>query len=303
MPQAISVLESSSLSILALLLALFELVQARLEDLHGRGLVLVLGALVLALDDDPGGDVGDADGGVGRVDVLAALAAGPVGVDLEIVGADGDLDVVVDFGVDEDGGEGGVAALGGVVGGDADEAVDAVLLAQVAEGELALDPDGGALDARFLARCHVQRLGLPAFQLGVAQVHPQQHRGPILRLRPARARVDGQDGVAGVVGLGEQGLQLGFLQALGEVADTLLELLVDGFALAGQLQQGVEVLFLAVEAGEELRSPVPGASCPAAGSWIASGPARRRDRTAPWSALRTPGGAPPGRESLAARQT
>jgi hypothetical protein len=42
---------------------------------------LQLRALVLALDDDAGGKVGDADGGVGLVDVLAAGTGGAVGVD------------------------------------------------------------------------------------------------------------------------------------------------------------------------------------------------------------------------------
>ena len=42
------------------------------EHRHRFGAVLVLGALVLALHHQPGGQVGDADGGVGLVDVLAA---------------------------------------------------------------------------------------------------------------------------------------------------------------------------------------------------------------------------------------
>jgi hypothetical protein len=51
---------------------------------HGLGPVLVLGALVLALHHDARGQVGDADGGVGLVDVLAAGAGGPVGVDAQV---------------------------------------------------------------------------------------------------------------------------------------------------------------------------------------------------------------------------
>ena len=108
-------------------LFLFELVlvEAGAQHLHRLLFVLVLGALVLAAGDEAGGDVGDADGGVGGVDVLAALAAGAVGVDAEVVGLDVDDDGVVDFGRDEDAGEAGVAALGGVEGRDADEAMDA----------------------------------------------------------------------------------------------------------------------------------------------------------------------------------
>ena len=65
-------------------LAFFQLDQLRPEHLHRRRLVLGLGALVLALDDDSGRQVGDAHGGIGLVDVLAAGAGGAVGVDPQI---------------------------------------------------------------------------------------------------------------------------------------------------------------------------------------------------------------------------
>ena len=60
------------------------LVQPRLQLLHRRGAVLVLGALVLAGDDDPGGNMGDPDRAVGRVDVLPACARRAIGVDPQI---------------------------------------------------------------------------------------------------------------------------------------------------------------------------------------------------------------------------
>ncbi len=72
-----------------------------------------------------------------------ALAAGAVGVDAEVFGLDVDDDGVVDFWRDEDGGEAGMAALGGVEGGDADEAMDAGFAAEETEGEIARDGEGG----------------------------------------------------------------------------------------------------------------------------------------------------------------
>ena len=51
-----------------------DLQQLGLEHLHGHGLVLELGAFVLTGDHDAGGQMGDADGGVGLVDLLPALA-------------------------------------------------------------------------------------------------------------------------------------------------------------------------------------------------------------------------------------
>ena len=97
----------------------------------------------------PGGNVGDADGGVGGVDVLAAFAAGSVGIDAQIFGLDDDLDAFVNFGRHVDAGERGVAALGLVEGGDADQAVDADFAGEQAEGVLAVDGEGGGFDAGF----------------------------------------------------------------------------------------------------------------------------------------------------------
>src|SRR5439155_792496 len=68
--------------------------EARTEDLHGRVLVRRLRALVLALDDDPRRDMRDPDGRIRLVDVLAAGARGPVGVDPQVVVLDVQLDVV-----------------------------------------------------------------------------------------------------------------------------------------------------------------------------------------------------------------
>ena len=124
--------------------------------------------------------------------------------------------VVVDFGVDEDGGERRVAALVGVERGDADEPVDARFLAQVAEGVIALDPDGGALEPGFFPGRRIQDLGLVALPLRVAQVHPEEDLGPILGFRPAGARVDGHDGVSRVVVLVEERPELGFVEVLFE---------------------------------------------------------------------------------------
>ena len=76
--------------------------------------------------------------------------------------------------------------------------------------------------------------------------------GPVLRLGAAGPRMDGQDGVAGVVGIREQGLQLGFGQALAEGGQALGEFRADGFAFAGQVQKDVDLLLAGVKRGQEL---------------------------------------------------
>jgi len=62
----------------------------------------VLRPLVLAGDDDSGRDVGDANRGIGDVDVLAARAARPIGVDPQVLLLDIDLDIVGKLGLDVD---------------------------------------------------------------------------------------------------------------------------------------------------------------------------------------------------------
>ena len=113
--------------------------QPRLEHPHRQLLVLVLGALVLALDHDARRQVGQADRGVGLVDVLAAGALGAVGVDAQVVVGDlADLDVVVDLRQHLDQRERRVAPLLGVERADAHQPMDAPLGTQVAVGAAAL---------------------------------------------------------------------------------------------------------------------------------------------------------------------
>ena len=61
------------------------------QDPHGEVAVAVLRAFGLGLHHDAGRQVGDAHGGVGLVDVLPARAAGPEGVDAEVLVLDLDV--------------------------------------------------------------------------------------------------------------------------------------------------------------------------------------------------------------------
>ena len=58
------------------------------QHLQRLGLVAMLAAVVLAFGHDAGGQVRDAHRRIGLVDVLAASAAGPVGVDTQVSGID-----------------------------------------------------------------------------------------------------------------------------------------------------------------------------------------------------------------------
>ena len=60
-------------------------------------------------DDEAGGKVGDADGGIGGVDALTAMTAGAVDVDAEVFLFDFEV-LFGSFGKDGDGGSAGVDA-------------------------------------------------------------------------------------------------------------------------------------------------------------------------------------------------
>ena len=86
------------LAILALdigaLFVLLDLVEFGLEHFHGQLAVATLAALGLAGDDDAGGLVDQADGGLHLVHVLPALAAAAEGIELDIGRVDLDGDIV-----------------------------------------------------------------------------------------------------------------------------------------------------------------------------------------------------------------
>src|SRR5438093_3154870 len=68
--------------------------QARAQHLHRLDLVLELALLVLALDHEVGGQVGDAHGAVGRVDALAARPLRAEHVDPEVLVFDLHVDLL-----------------------------------------------------------------------------------------------------------------------------------------------------------------------------------------------------------------
>jgi hypothetical protein len=64
--------------------------------------------------------------------------------------------------------------------------------------------------------------------------------------------VDGQDGVAGIVSVVEQGPELGFLNGLLKPADGRFGIGLDALAFGGELGEDLELLLLAEDLLEEL---------------------------------------------------
>ena len=191
--------------------------------LHRRVFILMLRALVLAGYDDAGGRVGDADGGVGGVDVLAASARGAEGVDAQVGGVDLNLDVVVDFGRDEDCGEGGVPAVARIEGRFAHQAVDAGLGAEPTISVGAADLDGGAFDAGDFAVVLIDQFEFKAAVFAPFQVHPQEHRRPVLGFGAAGAGLDVKIGVVAVFLAVEHAREFQIADAATGTAQALLQ--------------------------------------------------------------------------------
>ena len=82
---------------------------------------------------------------------------------------------------------------------NAHQPVHAVLAFQKAVGIVPFNEDGRAFQARLVAVQVIQRFHVPAVARAKARIHAEQHLGPVLRLRAARARMEGKDGVVRVV--------------------------------------------------------------------------------------------------------
>ena len=195
-------------------LALLDLDELRAQHAHTRFLVLELVALRLAGDDDAGRLMDEADGGGRLVDVLAACAGRAVDLHFNVLGTNFDLDVVRNLRDDLHGGERRVAAARRVERRDAHEAVHAGLALQEAIGVVALDHDICRLQAGLVAVEIVENFIGKAVCLGPAGIHAVEHGAPVLRLRAARARVEGQQRVVRVIFARQQGLQAGFLHVV-----------------------------------------------------------------------------------------
>src|SRR5438270_1596908 len=133
------------------LLLHLEFVELGAQHAHGAFTVLVLRALVLATRDQPGGDVRNAHGRVGGIDMLPTLAAGAVSVSANVLRLDDDLDAVVNFGRNEHAGEGSMPPLGLIEGRYADEAVHPDLTLQKAKGVIPIYGEGSGFQARLFA--------------------------------------------------------------------------------------------------------------------------------------------------------
>ena len=167
-----------------------------------------------------------------------------VGVDPQVVLVDLDGALLGQERRDDHLREGRVPAVGAVERAQADEPVDAALGLEEAVGVLALRRERRRLEAGLLPRARLDQLRLEAAILCPAEVHAQEHLRPVLSVGAARARMNGDDGVTGVVLAVEERVLLEPL----ELAPDRLQLRLDVAGELGlELEQLGGVVVLALE--------------------------------------------------------
>ena len=145
--------------------------------------------------------------GLDLVDVLPSLAAGTVGISLDI----GRIDFnrgILDLWSDIDAGKGGVTPLCRIKWRNANEAVDSALGLEVAEGMITLHLESYRLDAGLITLLDINNASGVAAAFDPALVHPHEHVCPVARLSATGSGIDRQIGISLVEFPGEKLLEL-----------------------------------------------------------------------------------------------
>src|SRR5579875_373315 len=156
---------------------LLEIPEPRPEHSQGLLLVFELGFFILAGDDQPRWQVGDAYSRVGGVHALAPVPGGAVDIDANIAIFDFDFSIFIGLGQHNHLCCRGMNTPIGLGNGHALYAMGAALVFHAAIGSPALHDKGNILDAALLGLIDVHHFDLPAASLGVAAVHAEKLGG------------------------------------------------------------------------------------------------------------------------------
>src|SRR6185503_15870503 len=152
--------------------------------------------LVLAGDYNSGRHVCNAHCGIGSVDMLAAGTCCSIGIDTEIFVLNIDLDVFIDFWINKQGSERGVAPGSLIKGRDPHKPVNTSFSSKQPVGILAFNSKSNALQSSFLAWLIFENLGLEFPLFSPLEIHAQQHLSPILRFGSSCARMNSANSIA-----------------------------------------------------------------------------------------------------------
>src|SRR5207237_9234060 len=125
---------------------------------------------------------------------------------------------------------------------DAHEPMRPALRLQVSVRVVALDRQRRAAEARLVAGGHVEELAAEAPPLGPAQVHANEHLGPVRRVGPADPGRDRDDRVALVVRAGELRLEARACDLRAELGELRRDLRLERTILARERGELGDVL-------------------------------------------------------------
>jgi hypothetical protein len=203
----------------------------------------------------PLGNVRQAHGGFDLVHVLAAFAAGTVGIDAQVFIPHDDVDLLLGVRGDVNRGETRVALLRGVKGRDAHEAMHAALGLQEAEGVFADDFERGGACAHVVTGFVVDELDLVATALAPALIHAHEHVRPVAGLRATGSGVDGDEGIATVKRPAEELAELKGAHVVFELRVLLIDL-TPGVHVTGLLRQVDEPVEVTARASRSCSGPI-----------------------------------------------
>jgi hypothetical protein len=135
---------------------------------------------------------------------------------------------------------------------DAHQSVHAGFRRKQTVGVVTRDRDRDALEPGLLSGLVVDDLGPEAAPLRPAEIHSQQHLGPVLRLGPAGAGMNGHERVLAIVLAPQHLLDLARLHFLVECVERPRDVGFNGFAGGGPLEQHRQVVGLASQRHHEV---------------------------------------------------
>ena len=182
----------------------FKFIKLGTEKTEALFLILELGAFILAGCHNAGGNMGHADSRACLVDMLAAGTAGAVVVHPHIVHVKVHLHVIINFRHHIYGGEGCMTAFCRIEWRNTHQAVHPFFRFQEAIGILPLHHVFCTLNARFIARKHIQLFQLKSFRLCPFHVHANQHFRPVLGFCAAGTGMEGKYGIILIILAGQK---------------------------------------------------------------------------------------------------
>jgi hypothetical protein len=129
-----------------------------------------------------------------------------------------------------------------VEGADPDESVDARLALEIPVGPGAADRHRGALNPGHVVILPIEQFNREVVLRGPGGIHSQEHLGPVVGVGTAVTGVDRHEGIAGIVGAGEQRGELQGVEQFLQSVSPDGQIGFERFVFSGKLLECLEIL-------------------------------------------------------------